>query len=87
MMEAGPGAIAAAVSANYAAGAGSVSYGAAGRVVASDADMQLVQPQPQLERLIPLRREPRKDCPRCHGRGHQGREVLTRKYIVCPCTQ
>lgn len=36
---------------------------------------------------IPLGRAPRRNCKRCYGRGHLGRNVDTGKYLPCPCTK
>lgn len=34
-----------------------------------------------------LRCEPDPNCPKCYGRGHNGRNITTGKYVPCSCTQ
>ena len=34
---------------------------------------------------IKLRCKPKEDCPKCHGKGHIGRNVETNLFIPCIC--
>lgn len=39
------------------------------------------------EHLEKLKEQARLTCNRCYGRGHLGKNLITKEYIPCPCTQ
>lgn len=36
---------------------------------------------------VPLKSLPDKNCKKCYGQGHTGRNVVTGKFIPCSCTK
>ena len=40
-----------------------------------------------MPQMIPVKRLPKKNCKICHGSGNLGRNVLTNKFVPCPCTR
>ncbi len=37
--------------------------------------------------LVALKGKPKKNCKRCYGLGHLGKDTVTNKYILCPCVK
>lgn len=46
----------------------------------------LVKLQKAVPHLNWLKRLPKKNCKRCHGVGHEGRNLTTGKFVPCRCT-
>jgi hypothetical protein len=36
-------------------------------------------------KLVKLKREPKDNCKKCHGRGHIGINIRTNEYVPCDC--
>ena len=57
-----------------------------GDILTFDNDQDLKDAQ-KIRDMVELKGQPKKNCKKCYGVGHLGRDVNTHKFILCPCVK